>query len=159
MSAPQFLQSPWLIWWLNVSLLSLSIRFWCKLNSRTVWSRILAFGLKLWPRVDGVSYSWVCKSNTSSFQRALGTGISSVSATYSSWESLFPVAVENHWKLSWEIVQNVMAGIILTLATVLCEISSHGQTLLGNDSKILENDTFATHDFHNVGKENVKPVA
>lgn len=52
-----------------------------------------------------------------------------------------------------------MAGIILTLATVLCEISSHGQTLLGNDSKILENDTFATHDFHNVGKENVKPVA
>lgn len=52
-----------------------------------------------------------------------------------------------------------MAGIILTLATVLCEISSHGQTLLGNDSKILENDTFATRDFHNVGKENVKSVA
>lgn len=52
-----------------------------------------------------------------------------------------------------------MARIILTLATVLCEISSHSQTLLGNDSKILENDTFATHDFHNVGKENVKPVA
>lgn len=51
-----------------------------------------------------------------------------------------------------------MAGILLTLATVLCEISSHGRTLLGNDSKILENDTFATHDFHNVGKENVKPV-
>lgn len=52
-----------------------------------------------------------------------------------------------------------MAGILLTLATVLCEISSHGQTLLGNDSKILENDTFATHDFHNVGKKNVKSVA
>lgn len=52
-----------------------------------------------------------------------------------------------------------MAGIILTLATVLCEISSQGQTLLGNDSKILENDAFATHDFHNVGKENVKPVS
>lgn len=49
-----------------------------------------------------------------------------------------------------------MAGIILTLATVLCEISSHSQTLLGNYSKILENDTFATHDFHNIGKENVK---
>lgn len=52
-----------------------------------------------------------------------------------------------------------MAGIILTLATVLCEISSRGQTSLGNDSKIFANDTFATHDFHNVGKENVKPVA
>lgn len=57
------------------------------------------------------------------------------------------------------MVQNVMAGIILTLATVLCEISSHSQALLGNDSKILANDTFATHDFHSAGQENVKPVA
>lgn len=74
----------------------------------------------------------------------LATGISSVTTGCCSCEPLFPVAVEIHWEISWEIVQNGVVGLILTLATAVAKTSGKDQILLVSCCQVLEKTDFIT---------------
>lgn len=74
----------------------------------------------------------------------LATGISNVSMGCCSCEPLFPVAVEIHWEISWEIVQNAVVGLILTLATRVAKTSGKDQILLVSCCQVLEKTDFIT---------------
>lgn len=68
----------------------------------------------------------------------LATGISSVTMGCRSCEPLFPVAVEIHWEISWELVRNAVVGLILTLATAAAKTSGKDWILLVSCCQVLE---------------------
>ena len=68
----------------------------------------------------------------------LWQGISSVTTGCCSCEPLYPVAVEIHWEISREIVQNAVVGLILTLATAGAKTSGKDQILLVSCCQVLE---------------------
>lgn len=55
-----------------------------------------------------------------------------------SWDPLFPVAVEIHWEISREIVQNAVVGWILTLATTGAKTSGKARILLVSCCQVWE---------------------